>query len=160
VVRPHFLAEVVHLDAGRFWKEAKTRLRVTRGSFLTSPQGVNLGSNLSLGGMFTPLFTPEVNTLCCLEEWRGEQIISSHPEDNIHPWGQSLPKGPKFRMDHRMCQRTSIVRMYKNWLFYIQIKVLWKYELGYNLESFLEDIGLQLVSLPGMLLRNLYVPNV
>jgi hypothetical protein len=56
-----------------------------------------------------------VNTLCCLEEWRGEQRISP-PGDNftpskgtkftpggqlrpwgkIHPWGTTSPLGSKF----------------------------------------------------------------
>jgi hypothetical protein len=42
-----------------------------------------------------------VNTLYCLEEWRGEQRISPPgdnftPGDKIHPWGTTLPLGAKF----------------------------------------------------------------
>jgi hypothetical protein len=42
-----------------------------------------------------------MNTLYFLEEWRGEQIISSpgdkiHPGGQLLPWGQSLPLGSKF----------------------------------------------------------------
>jgi hypothetical protein len=36
-----------------------------------------------------------VNTLYCLEEWRGEQRISP-PGDKIHPWGTTSPLGSKF----------------------------------------------------------------
>jgi hypothetical protein len=62
-----------------------------------------MGEIYPLGGMFTPSFTPRVNTLYCLEEWRGEQRISP-PGDNFTPgglirrWGQSLPLGAKLRM--------------------------------------------------------------
>jgi hypothetical protein len=58
----------------------------------TSPLGLNLaprGEICPLGGIFTPL---SVNTLYCLEEWRGEQRISPRgdnltPRGQIHPWG-------------------------------------------------------------------------
>jgi hypothetical protein len=36
-----------------------------------------------------------VNTLYCLEEWRGEQRISP-PGDNFTPRGQNSPLGSKF----------------------------------------------------------------
>jgi hypothetical protein len=36
-----------------------------------------------------------VNTLYCLEEWRGEQRISPLG-DTIHPWGTTSPLGSKF----------------------------------------------------------------
>jgi hypothetical protein len=45
--------------------------------------------------MYTPSFTPGVNTLYCSEEWRGEQRISP-PGDKIHPWGTTSPPGSKF----------------------------------------------------------------
>jgi hypothetical protein len=38
-----------------------------------------------------------VNTLYCLEEWRGEQKISPLG-DNFTPGGESLPLGAKLRM--------------------------------------------------------------
>jgi hypothetical protein len=44
--------------------------------------------------MFTPLFNPGVNTLYCLEEWRGEQRISALG-DNFTPRGQNSPLGAK-----------------------------------------------------------------
>jgi hypothetical protein len=46
-----------------------------RGPFLTSAPASG-GDICPLGGMVTPSFTPGVNTLYCLEEWRGEQRIS------------------------------------------------------------------------------------
>jgi hypothetical protein len=36
-----------------------------------------------------------VNSLYCLEEWRGEQRISP-PGNKIHPWGTTSPLGSKF----------------------------------------------------------------
>jgi hypothetical protein len=41
-----------------------------------------------------------VNTLYCLEEWRGEQRISPpgdnfNPRGKIHPWGTTSPLGVK-----------------------------------------------------------------
>jgi hypothetical protein len=42
-----------------------------------------------------------VNTLYCLEEWRGEQGITSPLGDNFTPGGQSLPLGVKLRMGLR-----------------------------------------------------------
>jgi hypothetical protein len=71
-----------------------------RGPFLTSPLAPR-GEICPLGGMFTLLFTPGVNTLYCLEEWRGKQTISL-PGDNItpreqnSPLGTTSPLGPKF----------------------------------------------------------------
>jgi hypothetical protein len=79
------------------------------GPFLTSPLAPR-GEIFPPGVMFTPLFNPGVNTLYCLEEWRGEQRISppednftprgqnSPPGDNIAPGGQSLSLGAKLRM--------------------------------------------------------------
>jgi hypothetical protein len=60
----------------------------------------------SLGGMFTPLFTPRGEHslgTTYLEEWRGEQIISPQgtkftPGGQLRPLGQSLPLGAKLRM--------------------------------------------------------------
>jgi hypothetical protein len=56
-----------------------------------------------LGGMFTPSFTPRVNTLYCLEEWRAKrefhpQGIISYPApgDKIHLWGTTSALGTKF----------------------------------------------------------------
>jgi hypothetical protein len=43
---------------------------------------------------FNPLFTPRGEHYC-LEEWRGEQRISS-PGDNFTPGGQLRPGGSKF----------------------------------------------------------------
>jgi hypothetical protein len=40
-------------------------------------------------------FAPGVNTLYCLEEWRGKQIISP-PMDNLTPRGQNSPLGDNF----------------------------------------------------------------
>jgi hypothetical protein len=39
--------------------------------------------------MFTPLLAPGVNTLYCLEEWRGEQRIST-PGNNFNPLGYNF----------------------------------------------------------------------
>jgi hypothetical protein len=46
---------------------------------------------------------PGVNTLYCLKEWKGEQIISPTgdnftpaPGDKIHSWGITSPLGSKF----------------------------------------------------------------
>jgi hypothetical protein len=53
-------------------------------------------------GNVNPLVHPPgVNTLYCLEEWRGEQSslpqwITSPPEDKIHPWGTTSLVGAKF----------------------------------------------------------------
>jgi hypothetical protein len=68
-----------------------------------------------------------LNTLYCLEEWRGEQKISSSGDnftprgqnlpmgDNFAPGGQSLPLGAKLRMGLRVTtkkqNRTEIVRL-------------------------------------------------
>jgi hypothetical protein len=52
---------------------------------IPSPQGWNFSPR----EMFTPSFTPGVNTLYCVEEWRGEQWISP-PGDNLTARGQSL----------------------------------------------------------------------
>jgi hypothetical protein len=38
---------------------------------------------------------PGVNTLDCLEEWRGKQRISP-PGDKLYPWGITSPLGSKF----------------------------------------------------------------
>jgi hypothetical protein len=63
-----------------------------RGEFLTSPLAPR-DEICPLGEMFTPLCSPPgVNTLYCLEEWRGEQRISPPGENfTLHPWGQSFP---------------------------------------------------------------------
>jgi hypothetical protein len=55
--------------------------------------------------MFTPLFTPRVNTLYCFEEWRGKQRISPPgdkftPGGQLRPWVKSLPLGAKLRIGH------------------------------------------------------------
>jgi hypothetical protein len=65
-----------------------------RGPFLTSPLPPR-GKLCPLGVMLTLLFTPGMNTLYCLEEWRGEQRISP-PGDKIHPLGTTSPLGSKF----------------------------------------------------------------
>jgi hypothetical protein len=45
-------------------------------------------------GECSPLHSPPVvNTLYCLEEWRGKQRISP-PRDKVHPWGVNFaPRG-------------------------------------------------------------------
>jgi hypothetical protein len=75
------------------------------GPFLTSPLAPR-GKICPLGEMFTTSFAPRW-TLYCLEEWRGEQRISSptenftppgdkiHPGGQLRPWGQSLHQGAK-----------------------------------------------------------------
>jgi hypothetical protein len=76
-----------------------------RGSFLTSPLGMNLAPRSKicpLGGMFTPLFTPGGGALYCLEEWRGEQIISP-PGDYFTPREQNSPLGNNFAHGDIVC---------------------------------------------------------
>jgi hypothetical protein len=76
-------------------------LTVQWGQFLTT-RNLPLGANFAPRGeicplveMFTPLFTPGVNTLYCLDEWRGEQRISP-PGDNFTPPGDNSALGSKF----------------------------------------------------------------
>jgi hypothetical protein len=77
-------------------KGGKMEVYEARGPFLTLPLSPR-GEIRPLEGMFTPSFTPGVNTLYSLEEWSGEQRISP-PGDKIPPWGQSLPLGAKLNM--------------------------------------------------------------
>jgi hypothetical protein len=54
--------------------------------------------NFTPWGMFTPSFTPGVNTFYCLEEWRGKQNpqgITSPQGDKIHPKGPRRSRGPR-----------------------------------------------------------------
>jgi hypothetical protein len=60
-------------------------------NFTPGPQG----SNLSPRGKVHPSFTPRVNTLYCLVDWRGEQRISP-PGDNFTPSGKNSPLGDNF----------------------------------------------------------------
>jgi hypothetical protein len=64
-----------------------------RGPFLSSslaPRGAlgPQGEICPLEVKFTPLFTPGVNTLYCLEEWRGKQRIS--PQEITSPLGDKI----------------------------------------------------------------------
>jgi hypothetical protein len=71
----------------------------------TPPLGVNFaprGEILPQGGMFSPLFTPGVNTLYVLEEWRGKQWISP-PGGNFTPRGQNSPLGDNFAPGGQVC---------------------------------------------------------
>jgi hypothetical protein len=75
-----------------------TDLRANRGPFLTSPRAhrVNLAPRGEIGplGDCSPLCSPPgVNTLHCLEEWRGEQRISPLG-DNFAP-GVKVKNGPQ-----------------------------------------------------------------
>jgi hypothetical protein len=54
-----------------------------------------------------------VNTLYCLEKWRGKQRISL-PGNNFQllPWDQSLPLGGKLRMGIRKALRISVYALF------------------------------------------------
>jgi hypothetical protein len=68
-----------------------------RRPFLTSPLAPRV-EMCPLGAPLCSLCSPaRVNTLCCLDEWGGEQRISP-PGDNFTPGGQSLPLGAKLSM--------------------------------------------------------------
>jgi hypothetical protein len=43
-----------------------------------------------------------MNTLYCLEEWRGKYIIK-HSRDNFTPWEQNSPLGDNFALDFKVC---------------------------------------------------------
>jgi hypothetical protein len=65
---------------------------------ITSPLAVNLAPRGEIWplGECSPLCSPPgVNTLYCLEEWRGKHRISP-PWDNFTPRGQNSPLGDKF----------------------------------------------------------------
>jgi hypothetical protein len=69
-------------------------------------------------GEFAPLYSPPgVNTIFCLEEWRGKQRISP-PGDNftpggqLRPGGQSLPLGAKLIMGLRLGEFTHSGRLF------------------------------------------------
>jgi hypothetical protein len=69
-------------------------------NFTPGPQGITspLAVNLAPRGEIWPLgecSPPGVNTLYCLEEWRGKHRISP-PWDNFTPRGQNSPLGDKF----------------------------------------------------------------
>jgi hypothetical protein len=51
-----------------------------------------------------------MNTLYCLEEWRGEQRISP-PGDNFTPRGQNSPLGVKFAPRGEVKNRPPVNRM-------------------------------------------------
>jgi hypothetical protein len=59
-----------------------------------------------------------VNTLYCLEEWRGEQIISP-PGDNFTPRGQNSPLGDNFTPGGQSLPLGAKLRMGLRWVRYI-----------------------------------------
>jgi hypothetical protein len=86
--------------------------------FTPGPPGVNLaprGDISPLGVMLTPSFTPQGWTLFCLEEWRGEQIISL-PGDNFTTRGQNSPLG-QLRMGLRGRRFLRSVSRSEAWFF-------------------------------------------
>jgi hypothetical protein len=100
--RPQGLAHSSHLKNGGANRGSTHLMPVFNN--MVCPQGWNfpLGGNIAprgelcpLGRIFTPSFPPWVDTLYCLEEWRGEQR-SSPPGDNFTPRGQCSPRGDNF----------------------------------------------------------------